>query len=163
MVKNLPEMWETQIRSQDQEDLLEKGMTTHASILAWRIPWTKESVSLQSMGSWRVLHDWVTNTFTFTCWWNLYSISASHPPSIFLNLSHFILKQIFLIYYLYSCSCFHHYCYNSSEKFLEKKKKENMDPSGSKYSILLMYRLLVSLFWANSIEYFWFMCVCIME
>ena len=51
MVKNLPEMWETQIRSQDQEDLLEKGMTTHASILAWRIPWTKESGSLQSMGS----------------------------------------------------------------------------------------------------------------
>ena len=41
MVKNLPAMWETQIRSLGQEDPLEKGMATHSSILAWRIPWTK--------------------------------------------------------------------------------------------------------------------------
>ena len=102
--------------------------------------------------------EWLT-LFTFTCWWNLYSISASRPLSAFLNLSHFILKQIFLIYYLYSCSCFHHYCYNSSEKFLGEKKKKIWYKS----SILLMYRLLVSLFWANSIVYFWSMCVCITE
>ena len=49
-VKNLPEMPETQVQSQGQEDLLEKEMTTLSSILAWRIPWTEEPGRLQSMG-----------------------------------------------------------------------------------------------------------------
>ena len=61
MVKNLPEMWETQVQSLDWEDPLEKEMVTHSSILAWRIP-EEESGGLQSMGSQRVRHDWVTNT-----------------------------------------------------------------------------------------------------
>ena len=43
MIKNLPAKQETQIQSQGQEDPLEKGMATHSSILAWRIPWTEES------------------------------------------------------------------------------------------------------------------------
>ena len=43
MVKNLPAMRETQVLSLDQEDPLEKGMATHSSILAWRIPWTEEA------------------------------------------------------------------------------------------------------------------------
>ena len=42
MVKNLPAMQETWVRSPDQEDLLEEGMATHSSILAWRIPWTEK-------------------------------------------------------------------------------------------------------------------------
>ena len=50
MVKNLPAMQETWVRSLVQEDLLEKGMATHSSILAWRIPWTEEPGGLQSMG-----------------------------------------------------------------------------------------------------------------
>ena len=41
-VKSLPAMWENQVRSLGQEDPLEKGMATHSSILAWRIPWTVE-------------------------------------------------------------------------------------------------------------------------
>ena len=49
-VKNLPEMWETQVWTLDQEDPLEKGMATCSSILAWRIPWTEEPGGLQSMG-----------------------------------------------------------------------------------------------------------------
>ena len=49
-VKNLPAIWETQIRSLGQEDPMEKGMATHSSILAW----TEESGGLQSMGSQRV-------------------------------------------------------------------------------------------------------------
>ena len=57
MVKNLPAMQETQVRSLGQEDSLEKGMATHSSILAWRIPWTEEPGRLQSMGSQRVRHD----------------------------------------------------------------------------------------------------------
>ena len=56
-VKNPPEMWETQVRSLGQEDPLEKGMATHSSILAWRVPWTEEPGGLQSMGSPRVGHD----------------------------------------------------------------------------------------------------------
>ena len=42
MVKNLPAMLETQVRSLGWEDPLEEGMATHSSILAWRIPWTEE-------------------------------------------------------------------------------------------------------------------------
>ena len=52
MVKYLPAMQETGVQSLGQEDPLEKGMATHFSILAWRIPWTE-----QSMGSQRVGHD----------------------------------------------------------------------------------------------------------
>ena len=50
MVKNLLAMQETWIQSLDWDDSLEKGMATHSSILAWRIPWTEEPDSLQSMG-----------------------------------------------------------------------------------------------------------------
>ena len=57
MVKNLLAMQETQVQSPGQEDPLEKGMATHSSILAWRIPWTKEPAGLQSMGSQRVGQD----------------------------------------------------------------------------------------------------------
>ena len=49
-VKNLPAMQETPVRSLGWEDPLEKGMATHSSILAWRIPWTEEPGGLQSMG-----------------------------------------------------------------------------------------------------------------
>ena len=57
MVKNLPAMQETQVQTLDQEDPLEKGMATHSSILAWKIPSTEEPSELQSMGSQRVRHD----------------------------------------------------------------------------------------------------------
>ena len=56
MVKNLPTMWQTQVRSLGQEDPLEKGTATHSSILAWRIPRTEGPGGLQSMGSQRVGH-----------------------------------------------------------------------------------------------------------
>jgi len=57
MVKNLPAMWETQVQSLGGKDPLKKGMATHSSILAWKIPWTEEPGELQSMGSQRVGHD----------------------------------------------------------------------------------------------------------
>ena len=56
-VKNLPAMQETQVQSLGQEDPLEKGMATHCSILAWRIPWTEDPGGLQSMGLQRVRYD----------------------------------------------------------------------------------------------------------
>ena len=57
MVKNLPAMQETQVGSLSWEDPLEKGMATHSSILAWRIPWTEELGGLQFMGLHRVGYD----------------------------------------------------------------------------------------------------------
>ena len=56
-VKNLPAVQETQVRSLGLGDSLEKGMATHSSFLAWRIPWTGEPGGLQSMGSQRVIQD----------------------------------------------------------------------------------------------------------
>ena len=50
MVKNLPAMWETRVRSLDGEDPLEKRMATHSSFLAWRIPWTEEPGELCAKG-----------------------------------------------------------------------------------------------------------------
>ena len=57
MVKHLPTVWETWVQSLFWEDLLEKEMATHSSILAWKIPWTEEPGRLQSMGLQRVKHD----------------------------------------------------------------------------------------------------------
>ena len=60
VVKNPPAMQEPQetwVRSLGQEDLLEEGMATLSSILAWRIPWTDEPNGLWSLGSQRVRHD----------------------------------------------------------------------------------------------------------
>ena len=59
--KSLPAMWETWVRSLGQEDPLEKEITTHSSILAWRIPWTEEPGRLQSMELQRVRHDRATS------------------------------------------------------------------------------------------------------
>ena len=61
MVKTLPVMWETWVWSVGWEDPREKGMATHSSIIAWRIPWTEEPGGLQSMGSQRFGYDWATN------------------------------------------------------------------------------------------------------
>jgi len=62
IVKNLPATQETWVWSLGQEDPLEKGMATHSSILAWKIPETEEPGRLQSMGLQRVGHFWATNT-----------------------------------------------------------------------------------------------------
>ena len=57
MIKNLPARQEAWVRTPGQEDPLEKGMVTHSSGLARRIPWTEEPGRLQSMGSQRVRHN----------------------------------------------------------------------------------------------------------
>ena len=59
LVKNPPAIWETWVWSLGWEDPLEKGKATYSSILAWRIPWT-----VQSMGSQRVRHNWAAFTFS---------------------------------------------------------------------------------------------------
>ena len=96
MVKNLPSMWETWVWPLGWEDPLEKGMATHSSIFAWRIPWTEGPGGLQSTESQRVRHDWTTNT------WNL-SIKfkknkkyhPSSPSFILLKLNY--IKREFAI------------------------------------------------------------------
>ena len=57
MVKRLPTMQETWVRSLGQEDPLEKEIATHSSVLAWKIPWTEEPGRLQFMGLQRVGHN----------------------------------------------------------------------------------------------------------
>ena len=57
LVKHLPTMWEIRVQSLGEEDLLEKEMAIHSSILAWKIPWMGEPGGLQSMGSQKVGHD----------------------------------------------------------------------------------------------------------
>ena len=63
IVKNLPAMQETWVRSLGWEDALEKGMVTQSPTLAWRLPWTEEPGALQPMGFQRGGHDSATNTF----------------------------------------------------------------------------------------------------
>ena len=101
MVKNLPAVWETQVRSLGWEDPLEKGMAAHSSMLAWKIPWTDEPGRLQSTGSQRIGHDWATNSFVFSfllgrkAMTNLDSILKSRD--ITLSTKVHIVKTIFSI------------------------------------------------------------------
>ena len=80
-------MWETKVQSPGLEDLLEKEMATHSSILAWRIPWTEEPGGLQSMGSHRVGHaewlrlgEWAMHVDTFEVY--LLGLYDSRPLSL---------------------------------------------------------------------------------
>ena len=61
MVKHLSTMWKTWVQVLGWEDPLEKEMAIHSSTIAWKIPWTEEPGRLQSIGSQRVGHDWVTS------------------------------------------------------------------------------------------------------
>ena len=65
IVKILLAIQETWVWSLGQGDPLKKGMATHSSILAWRIPWTEKPGGVQSVGSQRVRHDWATNPLVF--------------------------------------------------------------------------------------------------
>ena len=87
MVKNLPGMQETPVRSLGQKDPLEKEMAAYSSILAWRIPWTEEPGGLQSMGLQRVGHNWVTYIELYKLHINFeYStLSVSWFPHIFFH------------------------------------------------------------------------------
>ena len=84
MVKRLSALRETQVRSLGRENPLEKEMAVHSSTIAWKIPWIEEPGRLQSMGSQRVGHDWVT------------SLSLSFKKLYFINK----LKHLFFSLYL---------------------------------------------------------------
>ena len=94
-VKNLPAMQETQVRSLGWEDPLEKGMATHSSILAWRIPWIEESMGWQRVG-----HDLATNTslhFLYTYSWCTLLCTETNTQckaTVFLQNIFFSKKQV---------------------------------------------------------------------
>ena len=90
-LKNLPAVQETGVWSLGWEDSLQKVMATHSSALAWRIPWMVEPSRVQSMGSQRVRHDWVTNTLI---------CRYSHKGSIW-NLGHLIFFNICYLFWLH--------------------------------------------------------------
>ena len=83
MVKHLPTMPVTLVWSLGQEDPVEKAMATYTSILAWKIPWTKEPGRLQSMGSQRAGHHWATSL----------SLSDMHmSPPLWQKVKSFLMK-----------------------------------------------------------------------
>ena len=69
MVKNLPAVWETEVCFLDWEDPLEKRMSTHSIILAWRISWTEEPGRLWFIGSQRVGYNWSDLAAASAAWW----------------------------------------------------------------------------------------------
>ena len=102
-VKNMPATQQIHIRFLSQEDLLEKEMATHFSILAWEIPWTEKPGRQQSLGVTRVRHDLATKplpTF-FSCsfplwfitgWWLLFPVLYNRP--FFLSILYSLLLLI---------------------------------------------------------------------
>ena len=106
MVKPLSTMRETRVRALAWEDPLEKEMAIHSSSIAWKIPWTEEPGRLQSMGSQRVRHDWVTSLSLSL---SLSRKSDSFSPTsqqiyILLLRNHkvqFFFKKIFVYYFLF--------------------------------------------------------------
>ena len=109
MVKNLPAMQESQVWFLGREDPLEKGMTTHSSVLTWEIPRTEEPGGLQSIGSQRVGHAWVTNTgqggYLFS-WYNVKLMTSVVQNCCTLQQVHWswwvydtMLVKIFCVYW----------------------------------------------------------------
>ena len=96
-VKNLPAMWETWVRSLGQEDPLEKGMATHSSILAGRIPRTEEPGGLWSMGLQRIRHDWATKHSSSSCLHTgyIFCLEYSSPLQVHLGKSSWIYFKSF--------------------------------------------------------------------
>ena len=103
MVKCLPTMRETWVRSLGQEDPLEKEMATHSSSLAWKTPWTEEPGRLQSIGLQRVGHDWATSLHFIGISSFMQSYSFAKSPahweyiSFFYTDFHKKAKEVFLL------------------------------------------------------------------
>ena len=74
-----------QVWSLGWEDLLEKGMATHSSILDWRIPWTEEPSGQQSIGLQRVRHDWSDSAHSqLTMFWQFQVNSEGTQPYVYM-------------------------------------------------------------------------------
>ena len=112
MVKNLPVIQETLVQFLGWEDPLEKGMTTHSSILACRIPWTEEPGGLQFMELYRVGCDWVTNTyfhFPLLCLYSLQIPLATWEKLACELSSHFFILWPWIKFVLHASQLRFHY------------------------------------------------------
>ena len=132
LLNNPPEMWETWVWSLGWEDPLEKGRATHSSILAWRIPWTVQSVGLQ-----RVRHDWVTFHFTPHTYTQMHKIRTKQKHA-------FTLILVNLIKYLWVHSSFSTpisciICNLSNSKKKTKNKKQKPSSQYLSYTYFLIY------------------------
>ena len=78
----MPAMWETWVRSLDQEDPLEKEMATHSSILAWSIPWTGGAWWATVHRSQRVGHDWKNSLSLWVLWASLVVQTVKNPLAV---------------------------------------------------------------------------------
>ena len=125
MVKRLLTMWETRVWSLGWEDPLEKEIATHSSTLAWKISWTEEPGSLQSIGLQRVEHDWVTKLCTLRLWNQNAKENQSHTAIKALSHSPSIICLLFAstLFFLYvspqllpaeCCPICINFCSNSS-------------------------------------------------
>ena len=102
-VKYLAAVQETRIQSLGQEDPLEKGMATHSSTVAWKIPWTAEPGGLQPMGSHRVRPNWVTNSFTFTLYEVVAKVTVVLDLEFYTRFRHIFISQNRNHYSVLSC------------------------------------------------------------
>ena len=95
-IKNPPAMWKTCVWSLSWEDLLEEGLATHPSILAWRIPWTEEPGRLhQSMGLQRAGHNWATTHSTAA-----QTLFTSQSPGLVLcqlSIQNFLINALYCL------------------------------------------------------------------
>ena len=124
MVKNLPAMQETWVQFLGWKDPLEEGMATHSSMLAWRIPWTEESMGLQSVG-----HDWATNTFTFLTIQN-WKLCLKNKENHFITVKGTVHQNDLIVLSIYSTS-------NRTSKYMKQKQtdfKGETDKSRVNYS-----------------------------
>ena len=96
-------MQETWVWSLGQEDPLEKGMATHSSILAWRIPWIEEPCRLQSMGKKTVGHNWVTSTHF--CLLMLFGLSTFTLPVCLCSWKRLAFDSVDGVKKVYPHSC----------------------------------------------------------
>ena len=111
MVKNLPALHETRVQSLGHEDPLEKGLATYSNILAWRISWTEELGSLQSMGSQRDVSEWLTHihecilqymSVGFYCGWNTKNLKQLLLRKIQMHDSQILSVSFFFFLYLHA-------------------------------------------------------------
>ena len=100
-VKNLPALQETWVWSLDQENPLEKGMATHSSIFAWRIPWTEEPGEATACGVSRVGHNWGTDSLTFkiNCLCKSSDLETAFNPSVISFIAVNLLSQLWLSFF----------------------------------------------------------------
>ena len=96
-VKHPPTMWETWVQSLGWDDLLEKEMATHSSILAWKIPWMEEPGRLQSMGLQRGGHNWATSQMSVLQYVHIHTHSHMYniiPPIIMWTWNRYSFKSV---------------------------------------------------------------------